>query len=205
MPSENTLHIAIELSFSSWLVAARLPGAEKSRLHRIKGGDSGALLALIAELRSHASAKLGIAVNVACCFEAGRDGFWLQRLLGMHGIAAYVLEPTSILVNRRARRAKTDRLDAEGILRVLVAWLGGDRQVCSMVRVPTPDEEDAKRARTANASTSCRRDCASRTGSRHCCSLRASGEGRPCVRGSATWPNCAPVMDACCHRCCELS
>jgi transposase len=146
MPSENTLHIAIELSFSSWLVAARLPGAEKSRLHRIKGGGSGALLTLIAELRSRASAKLGIAVNVACCFEAGRDGFWLQRLLGMHGIAAYVLEPTSILVNRRARRAKTDRLDAEGILRVLVAWLGGDRQVCSMVRVPTPDEEDAKRS-----------------------------------------------------------
>jgi transposase len=56
-----------------------------------------------------------------------------------------VLEPTSILVNRRARRAKTDRLDAEGMLRVLAGWLGGDRQVCSMVRVPTPDEEDAKR------------------------------------------------------------
>ena len=82
---------------------------------------------------------------MACCFEAGRDGFWLHRLLTAHGIAAYVLEPTSILVNRRARRAKTDRLDAEGMLRVLAAWLGGDRQVCSMVRVPTPDEEDAKR------------------------------------------------------------
>jgi transposase len=66
-------------------------------------------------------------------------------LLTTHGIAAHVLEPTSILVNRRARRAKTDRLDAEGMLRVLAAWLGGDRQVCSMVRVPTPEEEDAKR------------------------------------------------------------
>jgi transposase len=82
---------------------------------------------------------------VACCFEAGRDGFWLHRLLTAHGIAAYVLEPTSILVNRRARRAKTDRLDAEGMLRVLAAWLGGDRHVCSVVRVPTPEEEDAKR------------------------------------------------------------
>ncbi len=69
----------------------------------------------------------------------------MHRLLTAHGIAAYVLEPTSILVNRRARRAKTDRLDAEGMLRVLAAWLGGDRQVCSMVRVPTPEEEDAKR------------------------------------------------------------
>src|ERR1700736_6668171 len=69
----------------------------------------------------------------------------LHRLLTAHGIAAYVLEPTSILVNRRARRAKTDRLDAEGMLRVLAAWLGGDRHVCSVVRVPTPEEEDAKR------------------------------------------------------------
>ena len=56
-----------------------------------------------------------------------------------------MLEPTSILVNRRARRTKTDRLDAEGMLRVLAAWQAGDRQACSMVRVPTPEEEDAKR------------------------------------------------------------
>jgi transposase len=145
MPSDNTVHVTIELSFSSWLVAVRLPGAEKPRLHRVEGGNTTALLALIAEQRSHATAKLGWIADVACCFEAGRDGFWLQRLLSAHGITAYVLEPTSILVNRRARRAKTDRLDAEGMLRVLAAWLGGDRQVCSMVRVPTPDEEDAKR------------------------------------------------------------
>ena len=76
MPSESTVHIAIELSVSSWLIAARLPGAEKSRLHRIEGGDTAALLALFAELRSRASAKLTGAANVACCFEAGRDGFW---------------------------------------------------------------------------------------------------------------------------------
>jgi transposase len=145
MPSETTVYVAVELSVSSWLVAARSASAEKSRLHRIRGGDTTTLLALIAKLRLRASTKLGRAVDVACCFEAGRDGFWLHRLLTAHGIAAYVLEPTSILVNRRARRAKTDRLDAEGMLRVLAAWLAGDRQVCSMVRVPTPEEEDAKR------------------------------------------------------------
>src|SRR3954465_3380696 len=145
MPSENPVHIAIELSFSSWLVAARLTGAKKSRLHRIEGGDTGALLALIGKLRPPAPTQLGGAAEVACCFEAGRDGFWLHRLLTAHGILVYVLEPTSILVNRRSRRAKTDRLDAEGMLRVLAAWQGGDRQVCSMVRVPTPEEEDAKR------------------------------------------------------------
>lgn len=145
MSPDNTIHLAIELSVSSWLVAARLPGIEKSRLHRIEGGDTTALLTLIGELRARASIKLNRTVDVACCFEAGRDGFWLHRLLTAHGVASHVLEPTSILVNRRARRAKTDRLDAEGMLCVLAAWLGGDRQVCSMVRVPTPEEEDTKR------------------------------------------------------------
>ncbi len=145
MQSEDTIYVAIELSFSSWLVAIRWPGAEKSRLHRVAGGDTAALLALIAEQRSHLSDKLGRIAHVICCFEAGRDGFWLQRLLSASGVAVHVLEPTSILVNRRARRAKTDRLDAEGMLRLLSAWLGGDRQLCSMVRVPTPDEGDAKR------------------------------------------------------------
>src|SRR4051794_41767163 len=85
MPSENTVHIAIELSFSSWLVAARLTGAKKSRLHRIEGGDTGALLALIAELRSRALTQLGGAAEVACCFEAGRGGVWLRRLLAAPG------------------------------------------------------------------------------------------------------------------------
>jgi transposase len=84
-------------------------------------------------------------VLVTSCFEAGRDGFWLHRLLIAHGVANHVMEPTSILVNRRARRAKTDRLDAQGLLRVLVAYRRGDHHVCSVVRVPSPEEEDAKR------------------------------------------------------------
>src|SRR5689334_17782012 len=74
----------------------------------------------------------------------GRFASEYALLIG-HAIESYVLEPTSILVNRRARRAKTDRLDAEGMLRVLVTYLAGDHKACSMVRVPTPDEEDAKR------------------------------------------------------------
>ena len=121
MPSENIVHIVIELRVSSWLVAARLPGADKSRLHRITGGDTTALLALIAGLRACASAKLGQAVEAACCFAAGRDGVCRHRLLTAHDIAACVLAPISILINRRARRAKTDRLDVEGMLRVPAA------------------------------------------------------------------------------------
>jgi transposase len=116
MPTDNTVYVSIELSVSSWLVAARLPGIEKSRLHRLEGADRAAPLKAIADLRLKASAKLGNTVDVACCFEAARDGFWLHRLLTANGISAYILEPTSILVNRRARRAKTDRLDAEGML-----------------------------------------------------------------------------------------
>ena len=141
----RVIYLAIELSSSIWLVAAHLPGAAKPKLHRIGAGDTAALLALVTSLRAHVQAGLGAAVEVASCFEAGRDGFWLHRLLMAHGIASHVLEPTSILVNRRARRAKTDRLDAQGLLRVLMAYLAGDRQACSMVRVPTPEEEDAKR------------------------------------------------------------
>src|SRR5260370_18069014 len=96
MTSENTVYVAIELSFSSWLVAARLPGAEKSRLHRIEGGDTTALLALIAELRSRASTKLGRAVDVASCFEAGRGGGWRPQLLRAHCLAASGRHPTTI-------------------------------------------------------------------------------------------------------------
>jgi transposase len=103
------------------------------------------LFALISSLRARVARRLDAAIGVVCCFEAGRDGFWLHPLLTARGIANYVLEPTSILINRRARRAKTDRLDAIGMLRVLAAYLRGDRQSCSMVRVPTPEDEDAKR------------------------------------------------------------
>jgi transposase len=142
---ENVIYLALELSCSTWLVAARLPGASKSILHRVAGGDTAGLLELIGTLRARSEARYGSDVEVVSCFEAGRDGFWLHRLLSTHGIINHIVEPTSILVSRRARRAKTDRLDAEGLLRVLTSYWRGDRQICSVVRVPTPDEEDAKR------------------------------------------------------------
>lgn len=142
---EDVIHVGIELSRSTWLVATRLPNAKKPQLFRISGGETSALLKLLSSLRMRIAAKTRRSVKIICCFEAGRDGFWLHRVLIGHGIENHVLEPTSILVNRRARRAKTDRLDAEGMLRVLAAYLAGDHKACSMVRVPTLDEEDAKR------------------------------------------------------------
>lgn len=146
MPSnENTIYVAIELSTSLWLVGTRLPGAAKCRMHRMDAGDTAALLTLLGELRTRLAKAADHDADLVCCFEAGRDGFWLHRLLTANGVPTYVVEPTSILVNRRARRAKTDRLDAESLLRVLAAYVAGDHQICSMVRVPTPEEEDAKR------------------------------------------------------------
>src|SRR5262249_4574926 len=95
-----TIYLAIELSASTWLIAARLPGSEKPHLHRIEGGDTAALFALISALRARVARRLDAAIGVVCCFEAGRDGFWLHRLLTAHGVANYVREPTSILINR---------------------------------------------------------------------------------------------------------
>lgn len=143
--SESVVYLALELSCSTWLVAARLPGAAKPSLHRIEAGDIVALLALIARLRKRGEEASHAAVEMVCCYEAGRDGFWLHRVLSESGVVNHVLEPTSILVSRRARRAKTDRLDAEGLLRVLMTYWRGDHQICSVVRVPSREEEDAKR------------------------------------------------------------
>jgi transposase len=75
-----TIHLAIELSASSWLIAARLPGSEKPHLHRIDGGNIVALFALISSLRAHVARRLDAAIEVICCFEAGRDGFAILGL-----------------------------------------------------------------------------------------------------------------------------
>ena len=149
MPTNNAsrpiVYLAIELSVSSWVVACRQPANEKIKLHRMEAGDTGTLLALISNLRRKAVAEFGIDATVASCFEAGRDGFWLHRLLMSHGVINHVVEPTSILVTRGARRAKTDRLDAQGLLRALAATFTGDHGACRVVNVPSVAEEDAKR------------------------------------------------------------
>src|SRR5262249_56039604 len=107
------------LSASTWLIAARLPGSEKPHLHRIEGGDTAALFALISSLRAGVARRLDAAIGVVCCFEAGRDGFWLHRLLTAYGIANYVLEPTSILINRPPHPTQTARPHPIGHLPLL--------------------------------------------------------------------------------------
>jgi transposase len=140
-----TVYVALELSRSTWLVAVHSPVADKVSQQRLDGGDTEGLLALITRKRIQAEEKLGRPVRVACCFEAGYDGFWLHRWLCARAIENRVLDAASILVNRRARRAKTDRLDVAGLLRTLMALERGETQVCQVVHVPSPEQEDARR------------------------------------------------------------
>src|ERR1700736_203179 len=143
--SRPVLHLALELSVTSWVIAYRLPWSDKVRLQRVSAGDSAALLTLVSDLREKATARMGPDVTLASCFEAGRDGFWLHRLLTDNCVINHVIEPTSILVTRGARRAKTDRLDAQGLLPVLAAAVAGYREICRTVRTPSVAEEDDKR------------------------------------------------------------
>ena len=137
--------VAMELSKTSWLLAARASPSGKTSSHRLNGGDVAGLLALLRRLQAREQREGGHDVEVILGYEAGYDGFWLQRRLAAEGITCWVMDPGSLQVDRRARRAKTDRLDAAMLLRALMAWWRGDRAVCSMVQVPSVEREDARR------------------------------------------------------------
>lgn len=140
-----TIYVALELSKGRWLVGLHTPLADKVSRFALPGGDSGALLERIGCARARAEQRLERPVRVVCCYEAGYDGFWLHRLLRTNGIENHVMDPASLLVNRRARRSKTDRIDLAALLRALMAWDRGEPQVCRMVRVPSPEQEDRRR------------------------------------------------------------
>jgi transposase len=144
-PVVTCLYIAFELSKNTWVLAIKSPLSDKISQYQIAGGDTKAVLEQIQRARARVAHALGEAVEVISCYEAGRDGFWLDRLLSEHAICNHVIDAASIHVSRRARRAKTDRLDAETLVRVLMAYCRGERKACSMVRVPSVEEEDAKR------------------------------------------------------------
>src|SRR3954451_7657021 len=137
------IFLALELSRSSWLVASHTPAADKISRH--SAGDIDGLLALIERLRMRVEQKTGQPVQVISCYEAGYDGFWLDRKLKAEGVINHVMDPASLQVDRRARRVKTDAVDTDALLRALMAFCRGEKKVCGMVRVPTREEGDAKR------------------------------------------------------------
>ena len=142
----STIFVAIELSQRSWLVTMHCPDKDKISHHKLEGGDHAGLLTLIERMRERAARTLGAVPAVVSCYEAGYDGFWLHRLLMAAGITNHVFDPASIAVDQRARRVKTDRIDGEKMLRTLMAYLRGEPRVVRIVRVPTPEQEDARRA-----------------------------------------------------------
>jgi transposase len=142
----GTIFVAIELSQKSWLVTLHSPDRDRISRHKLEGGDHAGLLALIEKVRSRAEQKLGSPLRVASCYEAGYDGFWLHRLLLAAGIMNFVFDAASIPVEQRGRRAKTDRIDGELLLRTLMAHLRGEPRVVRIVRVPSVEQEDARRA-----------------------------------------------------------
>ena len=140
----STLIAVIEMSLSSWLVAAIVPGVERQPLKKL-AVDESALLKLLHRWREEA-AKAGYRIKrIAVAFEAGRDGFWLARWLRARDIEAYVIHASSVAVSREHRRAKTDRLDTDLLKRSFLGWLRCERDHCKMVAIPTIEDEDAKR------------------------------------------------------------
>jgi transposase len=144
-PNTIRLFAALELSRSKWLVTVSAPGSDKLSKYVVAGGDGDALLDLVARLRAEAERRAGQPVHVLVIQEAGLDGFRIHRLLEQNGIESQVVDPASIAVDRRHRRAKTDAIDGEMLLRTLMAWRRGERRVCSMVKPPSPEEEDRRR------------------------------------------------------------
>jgi transposase len=140
----TTLVLVVEMGAESWLAAGNVPGVERQPMKKLEP-DAATALGLIERWRAEAI-KAGQTISrVVLAYEAGRDGFWLARWLIARGIEVHVIHSASVAVSRERKRAKTDRLDAAMLMRVLLGWLRGERGHCGMVAVPTLEEEDARR------------------------------------------------------------
>ena len=142
----GAIFVSMELSRSAWLITSLSPGAgEKMSKHAVVAGDVAGLAERSADLKRKAAARTGRDFPIIVIQEAGLDGFWIHRVLRGEGIESHVVDAASILTSRRRRRAKTDRIDGETLVRTLMAYKRGDPRVCSMARAPTPEEEDRRR------------------------------------------------------------
>jgi transposase len=144
LEQDSTIVAVIEMSQTKWLVAALVPGVERQPLKKFDANEE-TLLKLLHRWRREAGQAGRNIRRIVVAYEAGRDGFWLARWLRARDVEAYVIHPTSIAVSREHRRAKTDRLDTELLMRVFLGWLRGEKRHCSMVAIPTIEEEDARR------------------------------------------------------------
>ena len=142
----GAIFVSLELSRSSWLITSLSPGGgEKMSRHSVASADVAGLMARFGQLREKARLRTGVDFPLLCIQEAGLDGFWIHRMLEGQGIESFVVDPASIAVSRRKRRAKTDTIYGEALVRTLLAYKRGEPRVCAMVRPPTPEEEDRRR------------------------------------------------------------
>lgn len=137
-----TLHLAFELGNGRWRLGFTTAFGQRARHRTVAARDREAVLREI----EAAKERFGLATDtrVVSCYEAGRDGFWLHRFLESQGVENRVIDSSSIEVNRKRRRAKTDRLDLDGLVRLLLRYEAGEPKAFSVVRVPSDREEDAR-------------------------------------------------------------
>ena len=142
----GAVFVSMELSRSKWLITSLSPGGgEKMSKHTVAGGDLAGLFERFGLLQEKARARTGRDYRIIVIQEAGLEGFWIHRALEAAGIESHVVDPASIAVSRRKRRAKTDKIDGETLVRTLLAYKRGEPRVCAMVRAPSPQEEDRRR------------------------------------------------------------
>ena len=142
----RAVFVSLELSRTTWLVTSLSPGArEKMSKHSVPAGDIGKLLDRLRSLQERVQAQRKQLPPLVVIQEAGLEGFWIHRVLTENGIESHVVDPASIATSRRRRRAKTDKLDGDTLVRTLLAYKRGEPRVCAMVRAPTPEEEDRRR------------------------------------------------------------
>lgn len=141
--ANRTLYMALELSAKSWRLALTTDRGERPRHYTVDSGDLRAVQDRLG--RARAAWALAATTPVVSCYEAGRDGFWLHRALTALGIRTVIVDATSIERDRRAKAVKTDRVDAERLLELLVAWAAGHKRL-RIVRVPSAAEEDDRHA-----------------------------------------------------------
>jgi transposase len=142
----GAIFVSLELSRSIWLITSLSPGGRaKMSKHSVRGGDLAGLLGRFKLLQEKAQAKTAKMFPVVVIQEAGLDGFWIHRALEANGIESHVVDPASIATSRRHRRAKTDKIDGEALVRTLLAYKRGEPRVCAMVTAPSPEDEDRRR------------------------------------------------------------
>jgi len=140
--AQGGLYISFELGDKQWKITAS-DGKRNASRYSVDAGDTTAMV----ECLRKATARFGLPENtkVHSCYEAGRDGWWLHRWLLERGVDNIVVDSASIEVNRRARRAKNDRLDGDKLLAMLLRWHAGEQRLWSVLKAPTKEQEDARR------------------------------------------------------------